>query len=164
MRASRLLKMATTSFTSIARSYGGRSKGVVSPGVLTMSVLVSGDSAQTSGGDAARMRIGSSATEGELFVLPKGAIPIQVVCIVAGTASDTVDIGTSGDPNGFFVGAPSHTKGTITGASGALVTAAGTTDDEQVYIDANAGSPTGTVSFVFTYTVVDDGVAGEQQR
>jgi hypothetical protein len=110
------------------------------------------------------MRIGSSATAGELFVLPKGAIPIQVVCIVAGTALDTVDLGTALDPDGFFVGAPSHTKGTITGASGALVTAAGTTDDEQVYIDANAGTPTGTVSFVFTYTVVDDGIAGEQQR
>ena len=156
--------MATNTFSGLVRSYGGRSKGVVSPGVLTMSVLVSGDSAQTSGGDAARMRIGSSATAGELFVLPKGAIPIQVVCTVVGTASDTVDIGTSADPNGFFVGAPTHTLGTITGANGALVTASGITDDAQVYIDANAGSPTGTVSFVFTYTIVDDGLSGEQQR
>ncbi len=155
--------MATTTFSGVARSYGGRNKGVVSPGVLTMSVNVSGDSAQTSGGDAARMRIGSSATTGELFVLPKGAIPIQVVCTVAGTASDTVDIGTSADPDGFFVGAPTHTKGTITGASGALVTAAGITSDQQVYIDANAGSPTGTVTFIFTYTVVDNGRSGESQ-
>ncbi len=155
--------MGRTTFSGVTRSYGGRSKGVVSPGVLTMSVIVSGDSAQTSGGDAARMRIGSSATTGELFVLPKGAIPIQVICIVAGTGSDTVDIGTSGDPDGFFVGAPTHTKGTITGASGALVIAAGTTEDSQVYIDANAGSPTGTVSFVFTYSVEDDGRSGESQ-
>ena len=156
--------MATTTFSGVARSYGGRSKGVVSPGVLTMSVIVSGDSAQASGEPAARMRIGSSATEGELFVLPKGAIPIQVVCNVAGTALDTVDIGTSDDPDGFFVGAPTDAVGTITGANGALVTAAGITDDAQVYIDANAGDPTGTVSFVFTYTVVDDGLSGEPQR
>jgi len=155
--------MATTTFGGVTRSYGGGSKGVVSPGVLTMSVIVSGDSAQAAGGDAARMRIGASATAGELFVLPKGAIPIQVVCTVAGTASDTVDIGTSGDPNGFFVGAPTHTKGTITGAAGALVVAGGTTENAQVYIDANAGSPTGTVSFVFTYTMADNGKSGALQ-
>ena len=155
--------MATNTFSGVVRSYGGRSKGVVSPGVLTMSVIVSGDSSQTTVVDAARMRIGASATAGELFVLPKGAIPIQVVCTVAGTATDTVDIGTSGDTDGFFVGAPTHTKGTITSAAGALVVAGGTTSDGQVYIKRNGGTATGIVSFVFTYTIFDNGKAGESQ-
>lgn len=156
--------MATNTFSGIVRSYGGRSKGVVSPGVLTMSVLISGDSAQADPtADAARMRIGTSATTGELFVLPKGAIPISCVSLGGGTASDTVDIGTAADGNGFFVGISSVTVGTTSTPTGALVLNTGVPADVQVTIDANAGSPTGTASFVFMYTVFDNGKDGSTQ-
>tara|TARA_R110002167_G_scaffold1385_7_gene6345 strand:- start:2522 stop:2992 length:471 start_codon:yes stop_codon:yes gene_type:complete len=156
--------MATTTFSGVARSYGGRSKGVVSPGVLTMSVTISGDSAQADPtADASRMRIGTSATSGELFVLPKGAIPTSCVSLGGGTASDTVDIGTAADGNGFFVGISSVTVGTTSTPTGALVLNDGVPADVQVTIDANAGSPTGTASFVFMYTVADNGKSGALQ-
>ena len=156
--------MATSTFTGIVRSYGGRRKGVVSPGVLPMSVIVSGDSAQGDPtADAARMRIGTSATTGALFVHPKGAVPIMCVSLGGGTDSDTVDIGTAADGNGFFVGISSVTKGTTSTPTGDLVLNTGVPADVQVTIDANAGSPTGTASFIFVYTVVDTGIAGEAQ-
>ena len=153
--------MGRTSFEGKVRSYGGSLKGNVSPGVLVMSVLVSGDSAQTDPtADAARMRIGTSATAGELFILPKGSVPTSCVSLGGGTASDTVDIGTAANGAGFFVGISSITVGTTSTPTGGLVLNTGVPADVQVTIDANAGSPTGTASFIFMYTVVDDGKDG----
>ena len=129
--------MATTTFSGVTRSYGGRSKGVVSPGVLTMSkLLILGIPPMifSVGMLPECSELGLCATSGELFVLTTKGISnskIQVVCNVVGTAiAHTVDIGTSGDTDGFLSALLTHTLGTsITGANGALVTAAGITDD-----------------------------------
>ena len=76
--------MATTSFQGVTRSYGGGKKKNVAPGVLVMSVTVAGDAAADGTSDAARMRVGRSATVGKLFVFPKGAI--MLTCMSLGGA------------------------------------------------------------------------------
>jgi hypothetical protein len=156
--------MATTSFQGIVRSYGGQDKSSgVTPGVLLLSEVISFNAAAAAV-DLTPVRIGTSATAGSTFVLPAGAIPVSFSVIIASTgASSTVDIGTTADVDGFFNEVASVTKGTLKGADGALVTAVGITANATVAASVGATAGTGTVTGVFTYTVVDNARAGESQ-
>ena len=152
--------MATTTFQGIVRSNGGAGKGNATPSVVTLSEVISFD--PTASG-ATAVRIGTSATAGQTFVLPAGAIPISFMTIGGSTGgtNPTVDIGTSADPDGFFNEVDSDTKGTLKGADGALVVAGGITAASTVTGSVGSSAATGgTVTGVFTYTVVDAGLEG----
>ena len=152
--------MATTTFQGIVRSNGGAGKGNATPSVVTLSDVISFDPTQSS---ATAVRIGTSATAGETFVLPAGAIPISFMTIGGSTGgtNPTVDIGTSADPDGFFNEVDSDTKGTLKGADGALVVAGGITAASTVTgIVGSSAATGGTVTGIFTYTVVDAGLEG----
>ena len=116
--------MATTTFQGIVRSYGGGIKGTHTPTPVTQSVQVSFDPTAAS---ATNVRIGTSATSGETLTLPAGAVPISFLTIggAAGGSSPTVDIGSSGDPDGLFNEVDADTKGALVGAAGALAVAGG---------------------------------------
>ena len=110
------------------------------------------------------VRIGTSASAGATFILPKGAIPISFSVVVASSgASSTVDIGTTDDVDGFFNEVTSVTKGSINGAGGALVVAGGIPANATVAASVGATAGTGTVTGVFTYTIVDNAQPGESQ-
>jgi hypothetical protein len=155
--------MATTSFQGIVRSYGGQDKSVTTPGVVVLSEVISFDAAATAV-SLTPVRIGTSASAGATFVLPKGAIPISFTVVVASSgASSTVDIGTTADVDGFFNEVTSVTKGSINGAGGALVVAGGIPANATVAASVGATAGTGTVTGVFTYTIVDNAQPGESQ-
>lgn len=167
--------MATTTFSGIVRSYGGRSKGAVSPGGILHTVLVSGMANSTAGTDDAKARIGSltsesdfqAATDGTnpLFVLPKGAIPVWFT-IVDGTAAGTsplIQIGTTADPNGFKASKDPNDENLMDMMNGALIVPTGLTDDFQVEIAKLSGTvPAETVEILFAYAVYDTGLPGER--
>ena len=155
--------MATTSFQGIVRSYGGQDKSVTTPGVVVLSETISFDAA-ASAASLTPVRIGTSASAGATFILPKGAIPITFTVVVASSgASSTVDIGTTADVDGFFNEVTSVTKGSINGAGGALVVAGGIPANATVAASVGATAGTGTVTGVFTYTIVDNAQPGESQ-
>ena len=155
--------MATTSFQGIVRSYGGQDKSVTTPGVVVLSEVISFDAAAAAA-SLTPVRIGTSATAGATFILPKGAIPISFSVVVASSgASSTVDIGTTADVDGFFNEVTSVTKGSINGAGGALVIAGGIPANATVAASVGATAGTGTVTGVFTYTIVDNAQPGESQ-
>jgi hypothetical protein len=155
--------MATTSFQGIIRSYGGQDKSVTTPGVVVLSETISFDAAATAV-SVTPVRIGTSATTGATFILPKGAIPISFTVVVASSGvGSTVDIGTTGDVDGFFNEVASVTKGSIKGADGALVIAGGIPANATVAASVGATAGTGTVTGVFTYTIVDNAQPGESQ-
>jgi len=155
--------MATTSFQGIVRSYGGQDKSATTPGVVVLSETISFDAAATAV-SLTPVRIGTSASTGATFILPKGAIPISFTVVVASSgASSTVDIGTTADVDGFFNEVTSVTKGSINGAGGALVVAGGIPANATVAASVGATAGTGTVTGVFTYTIVDNAQPGESQ-
>ena len=156
--------MATTSFQGIVRSYGGQDKSSgATPGVVLLSEVISFDAAAAAVA-LTPVRIGTSATAGNQFVLPKGAIPVSFSVVAASTgASSTVDIGTTADVDGFFNEVASVTKGTLKGADGALVIPAGIPANATVAASVGATAGTGTVTGVFTYTIVDNAQPGEGQ-
>jgi hypothetical protein len=155
--------MATTSFQGIIRSYGGQDKSVTTPGVVVLSETISFDAAATAV-SLTPVRIGTSASTGATFILPKGAIPISFTVVVASSgAGSTVDIGTTADVDGFFNEVASVTKGSIKGADGALVIAGGIPANATVAASVGATAGTGTVTGVFTYTIVDNAQPGESQ-
>ena len=155
--------MATTSFQGIVRSYGGQDKSVTTPGVVVLSETISFNAAATAV-SLTPVRIGTSASTGATFILPKGAIPISFTVVVASSgASSTVDIGTTADVDGFFNEVTSVTKGSINGAGGALVVAGGIPANATVAASVGATAGTGTVTGVFTYTIVDNAQPGESQ-
>ena len=155
--------MATTSFQGIVRSYGGQDKSVTTPGVVVLSETITFDAA-ASAASLTPVRIGTSASAGATFILPKGAIPITFTVVVASSgASSTVDIGTTADVDGFFNEVTSVTKGSINGAGGALVIAGGIPANATVAASVGATAGTGTVTGVFTYTIVDNAQPGESQ-
>ena len=155
--------MATTSFQGIVRSYGGQDKSITTPGVVVLSEVISFDAAAAAS-SFTPVRIGTSASAGATFILPKGAIPITFTVVVASSgASSTVDIGTTADVDGFFNEVTSVTKGSINGAGGALVIAGGIPANATVAASVGATAGTGTVTGVFTYTIVDNAQPGESQ-
>jgi len=149
--------MATTTFQGIVRSNGGAGKGNSTPSVVTLSEVISFDPTAAA---ATNVRIGTSSSSGETFVLPVGAVPVSFMTIggATGGTNPTVDIGTSADDDGFFNEVDADTKGTLKGADGALVVAGGTTVISTVTGKVGASAATGgTITGVFTYTVVDSG-------
>jgi len=150
--------MANTSFTGVVRSYGGGDKGSVTPGVVTQSVTISFDPTATG---ATAVKIGTSSSTGENFVLPAGAVPISLLSIggAAGGTNPTVDIGSSADPDGFFNEVDADTKGTLKGADGALVDGDGVSAATTVTGNVGASAATsGTFTGVFTYVIFNNGV------
>ena len=151
--------MATTTFQGIVRSNGGAGKGNSTPSVVTLSEVIAFDPTAAS---ATAVKVGTSSSSGNDFVLPKGAVPISFMTIggATGGTSPTGDIGTAADPDGFFNEVDVDTKGTITGANGALVSGSGiTTNAVTVTGTAGASAATGgTCVGVFTYTIADSGV------
>jgi|SRR5210317_410204 hypothetical protein len=146
--------MATTTFQGIVRSNGGAGKGNATPSVVTMSEVISFNAA----GSNVAVRIGTSATVGNTFKLPVGAIPISFLVVGVSTgAGSTCDVGSSADPDGFFNEIATVTKGTLKGADGALAVAGGITAITEVTASAGATAGTGTVTGVFTYAIVDSG-------
>jgi hypothetical protein len=142
--------MATTTFQGIVRSNGGAGKGNATPSVVTLS-------------EATNVRIGSSSSSGETFVLPEGAVPVSFMTIggATGGTNPTVDIGSSADDDGFFNEVDCDTKGSLKGADGALVVAGGISAATTVTGKVGSSAATGgTVTGVFTYTVVDAGLEG----
>ena len=156
--------MSRSTFKGKVRSYGGRGVGDVTPGVALLSVVVSCNPVLTNASDdAARMRIGTSATEGEVFVLPQGAIVHTCTTIVASTGGSnaTIDIGSSSDSNGFFNELDCDSKGVVTGGGGSLIVPAGLSSDTTVTAIAGSSAATGgPASFIITYTIVDDALSG----
>lgn len=148
--------MATSTFQGVVRSYSGKPKGTVIPGVMIQSVRFSCDPTATA---ATNVRVGTTATSGGTLVLPAGAIPLSVVTIgAASTASGTIDIGTSADPDGLFNEVAAGTKGSIKGADGALVLAAGLAANTTVTASVGVTTATGgTFTGVLTYAMPDDG-------
>ena len=149
--------MATTTFQGIVRSNGGAGKGNATPSVVTLSEVISFDPTASS---ATNVRIGSSSSSGETFVLPEGAVPVSFMTIggATGGTNPTVDIGSSADDDGFFNEVDADTKGSLKGADGALVVAGGISAATTVTGKVGASAATGgTVTGVFTYTVVDNG-------
>jgi|TARA_Y100000033_G_C2679879_1_gene78520 hypothetical protein len=149
--------MATTTFQGIVRSNGGAGKGNATPSVVTLSEVISFDPTAAS---ATNVRIGSSSSSGETFVLPEGAVPVSFMTIggATGGTNPTVDIGSSADDDGFFNEVDCDTKGSLKGADGALVVAGGISAATTVTGKVGASAATGgTVTGVFTYTVVDNG-------
>lgn len=151
--------MALNTFQGLMRSSGGAAKeSGVTPAPLTMAVVISFDPTSAS---AAAVRIGTSATSGSFFSLPAGAIPLYLLTIggATGGTNPTVDIGSSGTPDGFFNEADADTKGTINGASGSLVSGTGLAAQTQVYGKVGASAATGgTFTGVFVYTMYNNGV------
>ena len=75
--------MATTSFQGIVRSYGGQDKSSgVTPSNVILSAIVSFNPV---GASAVAVRVGTSATSGEIFKLPKGAVPTQFISLGGAT-------------------------------------------------------------------------------
>ena len=150
--------MATTTFQGIVRSNGGAGKGNATPSVVTLSEVISFDPTAAS---ATNVRIGTSSSSGQTFVLPAGAVPVSFMTIggATGGTNPTVDIGSSADDDGFFNEVDADTKGSLKGADGALVVAGGIAAATTVTGKVGASAATGgTITGVFTYTVVDSGV------
>ena len=150
--------MANTTFQGVVRSYGGGDKGSVTPGVVTQSVTISFDPTATG---ATAVKIGTSSSTGENFVLPAGAVPISLLSLggAAGGTNPTVDIGSSADPDGFFNEVDADTKGTLKGADGALVDGVGVSAATTVTGNVGASAATsGTFTGVFTYVIFNNGV------
>lgn len=152
--------MALNTFQGLLRSYGGASKeSGVTPAPVTMAVVISFNPTAAS---ATPVRVGTSATSGEIFTLPAGAVPLHLLTIggATGGANPTVDIGTAATPDGFFNEADADTKGVINGANGALVVGGGTTADVVVTGRVGASAATGgTFTGVFVYTMFNDGTS-----
>ena len=148
--------MATTTFQGIVRSYGGQDKssGVTASNV-NLSAVVSFNP------------VGASATAGEIFTLPKGAVPSSFISLggATGGTNPTFDIGTAADQDGFFNEVDADLKGASQSAAGALVV--GTGVPANVVVTANQGASAatgGTVTGTFFYTMVDSAEPGEQSN
>ena len=149
--------MATTTFQGIVRSNGGAGKGNSTPSVVTLSEVIAFDPTAVS---ATAVKVGTSSSSGNDFVLPAGAVPVSFMTIggATGGTNPTVDIGSSADDDGFFNEVDCDTKGSLKGADGALVVAGGISAATTVTGKVGASAATGgTVTGVFTYTVVDNG-------
>ena len=156
--------MATRSFQGIIRSYGGQDKSSgVTPSNVNLSAVVSFNPV---GATAVAVRVGTSATAGEIFTLPKGAVPSSFISLggATGGTNPTVDIGTAADPDGFFNELDADLKGASQSGAGALVI--GTGVPANVVVTANQGASAatgGTVTGTFFYTMVDNARPGESQ-
>ena len=156
--------MATTSFQGIIRSYGGQDKSSgVTPSNVNLSAVVSFNPV---GASPIAIRVGTSATAGEVFTLPKGAVPSSFISLggATGGTNPTVDIGTAADADGFFPELDADLKGTSATGVGPLVIATGVPANVEVTGSQGGSAATGgTVTGTFHYTMVDNARAGESQ-
>ena len=156
--------MATTSFQGIIRSYGGQDKSSgVTPSTVCLSAIISFNPV---GASPVAVRVGTSATSGEIFKLPKGAVPTEFISLggATGGTNPTVDIGTAADPDGFFNELDADLKGASQTGAGALVIGTGVPANVQVTGNQGSSAATGgTVTGTFHYTMVDNARAGESQ-
>ena len=156
--------MATTSFQGIVRSYGGQDKSSgVTPSNVILSAIISFNPV---GASAVAVRVGTSATSGEIFKLPKGAVPTQFISLggATGGTNPTVDIGTAADADGFFPELDADLKGASATGVGPLVVATGVPANVEVTGSQGGSAATGgTVTGTFHYTMVDNARAGESQ-
>ena len=138
--------MARTSYTGLIRQYGSAGK-TGTPAVFPAVIQFSFDP--------------TAATASVSKTLPKGAIPLFVQNIdggATGGTNPTVDVGTSGDPDGFAneLDADANTGLTNTGALiGVELTA-----DTIIFAGVGASAATGgTVLAAVYYIMADDGKA-----
>lgn len=132
--------MAKTSFRGYLRQYGSAGK-TADQAVLVAALKGSFDP--------------TSATQVELFTLPKGAIPLGVDSLggATGGTNPTVDVGTSGDDDGFAN--ELDADGVSFDGSGAL-TGVELTADTVVYGKVGASAATGgTTTIVMKYIMAD---------
>lgn len=160
--------MSVSTFGGLLRSRGGRKKGESTPGVALMYMMISGDPTATAGSDEANARVGTSATEGEYAILPKGAIPMFGFGLggATGGSSATVDIGLTidgtNDPDGLLNEFDADTFGALIDkvdqAQASSAGASGIAADSQVTISVGSSAATGgTVSLILAYAMYDDG-------
>jgi len=150
--------MANTTFGGVVRSYGGGTRGTVTPAPVVQAVQFSCDPTATG---ATNVRIGTSSSAGETLTIPAGAVimSVQTVGAAAGGTNPTIDLGTSADPDGIANELPVDVKGEITGAAGALVVAGGLAANSTVTANVGASAATsGTFTGIITYAMANDGV------
>lgn len=137
--------MARSSVKGYWRQYGGGDKNAT-PAVYAAKLKASFDP--------------TSATQIELFTLPKGAIPLGVVSLggATGGTNPTVDIGSSGTTDGFANELDADTL-TLVDGTGTL-TGVELTADTIVYGKVGASAATGgTTTVIMEYIMSDDGAA-----
>jgi hypothetical protein len=153
--------MATNTFQGKMRTYGGQDKSSgVTPAVLTVSEVIAFDPTNTTVTVAVKVGTSTASTAKD-FVLPAGAVPISFTSLggATGGTSPTADIGSGADGDGFFNEVDVDTKGTVTGANGALSVGTGITGNTTVTAIAGSSAATGgTCVGIFTYTIADSGV------
>lgn len=133
--------MARTSLTGYTRQYGSNGKKAT-PAVGLHCIQFSFDASQTS----------ASVSK----TLPKGAIPLFAQNIDGAGTSGTANVGTTGDPDGFFVAFAPQTKTTLT-IGGALLGVELTADT--LIFAGTATSGVGTAKVGVYYIMNDDGSA-----
>lgn len=151
--------MAKSTFQGVIRTYGGQDKssGVTPAPVMCAEVINFLASTTT----ATTVKIGTSAS-GLPFVLPIGAIPIDLTIITASsTATTTVDIGTASNSTAFGDEIVTGVANTTRVFNGTGVTGVGVTANVTVFANVGATAGTGTVVGVFRYAIVDNGQPSE---
>lgn len=99
----------------------------------------------------------TSSSQIALFTLPNGAIPLEVTSLggATGGTNPTVDIGTSGDPDGF---ADELDADAVAFADSGDLTGIELTADTIVFGKVGASAATGgTVTVIQSYIMSDDG-------
>lgn len=97
----------------------------------------------------------TSASQVELFTLPKGAIPIMVASYggATGGSNPTVDIGTTGDDDGYANELDADTAEIVNG--GALLNTQ-ITADTTIYGKVGASAATGGTTSVAVFYIMAD--------
>jgi hypothetical protein len=110
---------------------------------------------------ATTVKVGTSVG-GLPFVLPIGAVPIDLTIITASsTATTTVDIGTASNSTAFGDEIVTGVANTTRVFNGTGVTGVGVTANVTVFANVGATAGTGTVVGVFRYAIVDNGQPSE---
>ena len=151
-----------TTFQGVIRTYGGVDKSsTVNPMPLTVTTV-----ACTNVAVDQTMKIGTSPTTGQDFVLPKGAIMLSCQNISLNGGAATIDVGDTTDGDGFFdeinANAYSVTPTTAIGAFMIAYNGAGMPSDVAVTAEPGVTAGTGTAVLAFTWVPADNGLDGVQ--
>ena len=151
--------MAKSTFQGVIRTYGGQDKSSgVTPGVVMCAEVINFLASTTT---ATTVKVGTSVG-GLPFVLPQGAVPIDLTIITASsTATTTVDIGTASNSTAFGDEIVTGVANTTRVFNGTGVTGVGVTANVTVFANVGATAGTGTVVGVFRYAIVDNGQPSE---
>lgn len=137
-------------FGARIRSWGGRGPNAGSyAGSVTLTAQGSFDPTATS--------------QVALFTLPSGAIPLATQSFggATGGTNPTVNIGTSGDPDGIAAGLDADGTA-FDGASGALIGTAFTTDTAVYGVVGGSAATGGTTSVAVWYVMEDEFGGGDR--